>query len=125
MYWRCLDFTNILIVEDDTDLQKLFRMILKNYNYTIIGIANNGNEALEKFKHLKNKTDIILMDHRMPGKNGLETTAEILKIDPKAKIIFISADTSIKDAAYSLGARGFVEKPFSINKLIKEINKNN
>jgi CheY-like chemotaxis protein len=61
------------------------------------------------------------MDHRMPGKNGIDTTIELLKFNFHLKIIFTSADNSIKDEALSIGASAFIEKPFSVEHLHNEI----
>ena len=63
------------------------------------------------------------MDHRMPLKDGLAATKEILKIDKKSNIIFASADKTIKNEALSVGITGFLEKPFSLEVLIDYINK--
>jgi len=78
-------------------------------------------EAVCKYKSFSKKPDIILMDHRMPIKNGIETFKEILKINNNAKIIFVSADNSIKNDVLSLGATDFLCKPFNIEKLIQSI----
>ena len=61
------------------------------------------------------------MDHRMPEKTGIEATKEILQMDKRVKIIFISADISIKEEAFSIGAFSFWDKPFTIEQLIVEI----
>ena len=87
----------------------------------MIGIANNGEEAVLKFKSFSERPDIILMDYRMPIKNGIEAAKEILKIDNKSKIIFISAEGNAKDKFLSIGAICFIEKPFTIKKLVKKI----
>ena len=63
------------------------------------------------------------MDHRMPIKNGLETTKEILDIDPKSKIIFISADYTAREQAFEVGAIDFLEKPIDLSTLISVIKK--
>ncbi|MFW9881347.1 MAG: response regulator [Candidatus Thorarchaeota archaeon] len=114
---------SILIVDDEPSIQFTFKQILLAYGYKIAGIANNGEEAVNLFKSLLKKPDIILMDYRMPIKNGLEATKEILQMDNNINIIFTSADCSIKDAVLSLGAVGFQEKPFKIEKLIEIIQK--
>ena len=75
------------------------------------------------YKSFIEKPDIILMDHRMPIKNGIEVVKEILQIDSNSKIIFASADSTIKSEALSIGAVSFLEKPFSMNTLINEIKK--
>ena len=54
----------------------------------------------------------------MPFKNGIEATKEILAFDSDCKIIFASADSSIKSLALSIGAINFLEKPFDIDNLI-------
>jgi CheY-like chemotaxis protein len=73
------------------------------------------------FKSFNHKPDIILMDHRMPVKDGIEATKEIFNIDQKVKVIFASADMSIKEIALSMGIVGFLSKPFSLEKLVKKI----
>ncbi len=115
--------TSVLIVEDDISLQHLYEMMLKVFGFEILGKANNGKEAIDFFISLKQKPDVILMDHRMPIKNGIDTTKEILEKSSQTKIIFISADKSVKNEALSIGAVQFIEKPFSINKLHEEIHK--
>jgi len=114
---------SILIVEDDLSLQKLYEIMLNTFGYTVIGKANNGKEAIEIFISSTLKPDIILMDHRMPIKNGIETASEILKLNSHTKIIFISADNSIKKKAFSIGASSFLEKPFNLEQLHNEIEK--
>ena len=69
------------------------------------------------------KPDIIIMDHRMPVKDGIEATKEILQMNPKAKIIFASADNSVKEYAQMIGVISFKNKPFSNELLIKNIEK--
>ena len=59
----------------------------------------------------------------MPEMTGIEATKKILQIDKRVKIIFFSADVSIKEEAYSIGAFGFKVKPFTIECLIDEIKK--
>ena len=87
------------------------------------GIAEDGEEAVIMFKSFVVKPKVILMDHRMPEKTGLEASEEILDLDKKVKIIFVSADSSIKEEALSIGAFGFWVKPFILEQLLDEINK--
>ena len=72
----------IFIIEDDPTLQSTYNELLTISGHDIQGIASNGEEAIKMFKSFspEQKPDIILMDHRMPIKNGLETTKEILEI---------------------------------------------
>ena len=114
---------NIFIIEDDPTLQSTYNELLIISGHYIQGIANNGEEAVKMFKSFSKKPDIILMDHRMPIKNGLETTKEILEIDNDSKIIFVSADNSVKEEAINMGAAEFLKKPFGFKKLLKDIGK--
>ena len=74
------------------------------------------------FKAFSDKPKVILMDHRMPKKNGIDASKEILKLDKNVKIIFITADNSIKEEALSIGAFSYIDKPFMIEDLIEDIN---
>jgi two-component system chemotaxis response regulator CheY len=108
----------IFVVDDDQSLQRLYSLILKEAGFEIIETAINGKDALEKYNKLEVKPDIILMDHRMPIKNGLDTMTEILKLNKNEKIIFASADISVKEKAKSIGACAFLDKPFKMQHLL-------
>lgn len=112
---------NIFIVDDDQSLQRLYTLILREAGFKIIDTALNGKIAVEKYKRFKESPDLVLMDHRMPIKNGIEAMVEILQINGKEKIIFASADITIKEKALSLGAYAFLDKPFNMRKLISAI----
>ena len=100
----------------------LYEKFLTLSGFQVIGTANNGEEAVYMFNSFSEKPNIILMDHRMPIKNGIEATKEIFQIANSVKIIFVSADKTIKQEALSLGIAGFLEKPFSLNNLVVKIN---
>ena len=96
-------------------------MMISTFGFRVIGKANNGKEAIEKFNALTNKPDVILMDHRMPVQNGIDTALILLKLKKPPKIIFISADISIKTRVLALGGSKFLEKPFTVKALHDEI----
>ena len=98
-------------------------MLLSAYGFDVIGTAKNGEEAVEMYENFSVKPDIIIMDYRMPIKNGIEASKDILQINKNAKIIFASADTSVKEIANSIGVVSFKTKPFSNQKLLDNINK--
>ena len=112
--------TIILIVEDEMSLSQLYKLILESEGFQIIQ-ANNGKEAVDLYKSQLHKPDLILMDHRMPIKNGIEASKEILEIEKETKIIFLSADATVRSVAISLGVKKFVKKPFLVKQLIHEI----
>ncbi len=61
------------------------------------------------------------MIYRMPIKNGVDAMIEILKINKNKKIIFASADITVKHKAISLGACAFLDKPFKMHELLNKI----
>ncbi len=111
----------IFIVDDDQSLQRLYRLILNEAGFEILDTAINGKDAIEKYNKFEVKPDLILMDHRMPIKNGLDAMIKILEINNQVKIIFASADTTIKKKAISLGACAFLDKPFKMTELLRII----
>ena len=115
--------STIFIIDDDLDIVLLFEKYLVLKGHEIVAKAYNGEEAIETFKKLQYKPDIIIMDHRMPLKNGLETTKEILSLGFDTKIIFVSADYTARTNALKIGAIDFLDKPVDLNSLIKMIEK--
>lgn len=114
---------DFLIADDEPQLQILYKDILEMLGHKIVGTAYNGIEAIELLDDLEKKPDFILMDHRMPGMDGLTATKNILEKYPDIKIIFISADTTVESAALNTGAVAFVAKPFTVTDLLGVINK--
>ncbi len=102
-------------------MQHLYCEILSLYGFHVVGAAKNGKEAVDMFKSFSEKPDIILMDHRMPVKNGIQATKEILQYGDQSKVIFVSADISIRERALSIGAVHFIEKPFTCDQLVEQI----
>ena len=110
-----------MVVDDEVYLQDLYSDILSVVGHEIVDRAFNGEEAVIKYEAMTQKPDLIIMDHRMPIKNGIEATMDILKINPKARVLFISADVSQEKRAGQIGAVGFLEKPFPMDKLFRTI----
>ena len=110
-------------MEDEPSLQFFYTQALTLNHFKLLGIANDGVQAINMFKSFQVKPKVILMDYRLPKKNGIETAKEILDMDNNVKIIFVSADNSITDEALDLGAYIFLNKPFTLNILIENIEK--
>jgi two-component system chemotaxis response regulator CheY len=113
--------TSVLIVDDEPFIHQLYKDILEFNGYQVMAEAYDGLEAIELYTSLEPKPDVIIMDHRMPNKDGVDTTIHIKEIDPKAKIIFASADSTIRERALNAGANGFLSKPFQINELVSAL----
>ena len=103
---------NVLIVDDALFMRYSLRQMLENNNYNVVGEADNGMNALIKYKELE--PDIVTMDITMPEIDGIEAVRLIRKVDPNARIVMISAmgqESMVRDAIVA-GAQGFLVKPF-------------
>jgi two-component system, chemotaxis family, chemotaxis protein CheY len=112
----------VFIVEDEEYLQEMYVSVLSRAGFRIVGIASNGNEAIESIRSLEKRPRIVMMDHRLPFKSGLEATVELLEEDPNHTVVFVSADGNMREKALKAGAAGFVTKPFSLMELIAALN---
>ena len=113
----------ILIVDDAAFMRMMLTDILVEKGHNVVGEAKDGEEALSLYKELK--PDLVTMDIVMPGAGGIESIREILKIDPEAKILVVSAlgQQALVKEAIEAGAKGFVVKPFKPEKVVEEIEK--
>ncbi len=107
----------IIVVDDEDFIRDLYRDMFESRGHTVYA-ARSGEEAIRYLKTMSVRPDAIIMDHRMPGKDGIETTKEILSIDPNIPIIFSSADEGVRQDAIKAGATSFWTKPFPIRMLI-------
>jgi nitrogen regulation protein NR(I) len=102
----------ILIVDDDKSIRYSLKRMLEQ-KYSVL-TAQNGEEALDRVK--ESSPDLILMDIRMPGRNGIDVLKEIKSLDPKSLVIIMTAygttETAIEAMKY--GAFDYILKPFPI-----------
>jgi PAS domain S-box-containing protein len=85
----------VLVAEDDDALRKLCRIVLEEYGYRVID-AEDGEEAVNKFREHQDAVQLAIFDIIMPKKSGRETYEEISKIRPGMKVIFMSGYTADK-----------------------------
>ena len=111
----------VLIVDDAAFMRMMLTDILIEKGYEIAAEAEDGEEALRLYKELK--PDLVTMDIVMPGAGGIDSLRHILKEDPEAKILIVSAlgQQALVKEAIEAGARGFVVKPFKPEKVIEEV----
>jgi two-component system chemotaxis response regulator CheY len=111
----------IFVVDDEVFIQDLYQAMLPAGGHEIVDSAFNGQEAVDKFRALAERPDLVIMDHRMPIKNGLDATREIMAVDPSARVLVISADATVESKYQNSGAVGFIEKPFTMDVLFSAI----
>lgn len=102
-------------------MRRTLSTILEKDNFTIVGKAENGREAVELYK--KELPDLVTMDITMPVMNGIEAIKEICAFDPLAKIVVCSAigQQKVVVEAIDEGAKDFIVKPFDENQVIDTI----
>ncbi|GBE03501.1 MAG TPA: response regulator [Nitrospirae bacterium] len=108
---------NILIVDDDSDMQTVLSDTLQLEGYKI-SVAGDGNTALKEIRN--DSPELILLDVRLPGMNGLQLLKKIKQINKKVVVIILTSHGDIKDAvsAIKLGAFDYVTKPFKDKDII-------
>ena len=112
-----MERTNILVVDDLMNIRLTLGGILEDKGYNVV-TAEDGYQAIEAIR--ETHFDVIFMDIKMPGINGVDTFREVKKIDPKAMVIMMTA-YSVEDLikkAISEGVYTCIYKPFDIEKVI-------
>jgi len=112
---------SIMIVDDEEMLHALYGRLLELKGYQVMASAYNGMEAVDMYRQMEEPPDLILMDHRMPEKSGLEAMREILEIDGEAQIVFLTADAAVAEHALAMGAADVLLKPFRMDLLHKTV----
>ena len=114
---------NVLIVDDAAFMRMMIRDILTKNGLEVIGEAEHGAAAVEKFKELK--PDIVTMDITMPEMDGITALKEILAVDSTAKVVMCSAmgQQAMVIEAIQAGAKDFIVKPFKPERVIDAIKK--
>ncbi len=102
---------NLLIVEDDSFIRKLYKEILKDIDKINLSELETAENAIEYIK--QSKPDIVIMDYRLPGMNGLEATKQIIMAHPDTIVLVVSGDerSSLEEEMLEVGAISFLKKP--------------
>lgn len=113
----------ILIVDDAAFMRMMIRDVLTKNGYEVVGEAENGQKAIEKFKEVN--PDLVIMDITMPEVDGIQAVKEIKKISPDAKVVMCSAmgQQAMVIEAIQAGARDFIVKPFQADRVIEAVKK--
>ena len=114
---------NILIVDDAAFMRMMIKDILTKNGYNVVGEAENGLKAVEKYTELK--PDLVLMDITMPDMDGIQALKKIKELDPNANIIMCSAmgQQAMVIEAIQSGAKDFIVKPFQAERVLEAVKK--
>ena len=114
------EITKVLIVEDDPDFAESL-MIALGVRNCHVDIARTGEEAIRKFRSLC--YDIAFMDIKLPGKNGVESLAEIRGFCPTARVVMMTgfSEATLLDRARQAGAIDILRKPFRLKEMFSYI----
>lgn len=114
---------NILICDDAAFMRMMIKDILSKNGYNVIGEAENGVKAVEKYKEVT--PDLVLMDITMPEMDGIQALKEIRKVDAGAKIIMCSAmgQQAMVIESIQAGAKDFIVKPFQADRVLEAVKK--
>ncbi|NLC12228.1 MAG: response regulator [Firmicutes bacterium] len=113
----------VLITDDTAFMRMTLRNVLEKNGYEIAAEAEDGLQAIEKYK--ATKPDLVTMDITMPNMDGITAIKKIMEIDPEAKIIVVSAmgQKALVIEALNSGARDFIVKPFQPDRIVEALQK--
>lgn len=111
----------ILICDDEEGIRESLKLILEK-DYDLV-FAQNGTEAINAVR--TTPIDITILDIKMPKMDGLETLKELMRINPKSKVIIATGYKSVDIAkeAINIGAIDYIVKPFDRNRITKVVQK--
>ena len=109
----------VMIVDDSRLVRVQLEDVLKGTDYEVAAYCRSGEDAIEQYAAVQ--PDLVTMDIIMQGMDGLDAAEVILKHDPNARIVMVSslAYDDTFERAKAIGAKGFVDKPFHQEQLLK------
>ncbi len=113
----------VLVVDDAKVVRMIIKVILEASGFTIVGEAENGHEALGKYKELK--PDVVTMDIIMPEVDGIQGLKNILAFDKHAKVIMVTGIDQRESLmeAIRAGASDYIVKPFEDERVVVAVKK--
>jgi hypothetical protein len=112
----------ILVVDDEAAIRDITKTSLESHNYKAI-TACDGIEAIALYAEYQDKISLVLTDMVMPAMDGITTIRTLRKINPQVKIIAVSglASSDKVNAAYNMGIKTFLSKPYTAFQLLQAI----
>ena len=113
----------VLLVDDESIMRMMQKDILTENGYSVVGEAENGMKAIEKYKELNPR--LVIMDIAMPEMNGIQAAKGIIEFNNSALIVMCSAmgQQSMVIESIQAGAKDFIVKPFQHDKFLEVVQK--
>ena len=114
---------NMLVCDDAAFMRMMIKDILTKNGYVVVGEAENGAKAVEKYN--ETKPDLVLMDITMPEMDGIQALKKIKEGDPGAMVIMCSAmgQQAMVIESIQSGAKDFIVKPFQADRVLEAVKK--
>jgi DNA-binding NarL/FixJ family response regulator len=117
----------IFIVDDADFMVEMLRVILREAGHTVVGIALNGEKALDAIRALPSASfpDIVTVDFHMPKMDGMATVSALRSLVPSVKVVLVSAHATLPLVmkAKEAGVDAFISKPFEPQTVLEAISK--
>ncbi|AOY58367.1 MULTISPECIES: response regulator [Desulfococcus] len=115
---------NVLLVDDEIAFVETITKRLKKRHF-IIQTAHSGMEAMEKLEENGNATEVVVLDVKMPGMDGIETLAEIKRKFPLKEVIMLTGHATVSSAIEGMkkGAFDYLLKPCEMSDLVSKVNR--
>ena len=108
----------LLLVDDELELRQLLAMVLADAGWGVVE-AEDGERALEVLE--RERFDLVLLDHRMPGLTGSEVYQRLRAAGDDTPVILMTAARNVRELARGLGVPHFLGKPFDVDDLFATI----
>ena len=121
---QVLSDVNVLLVDDEVPFVETITKRLKKRNFRI-QTAHSGMEAIEKLEETGDTTEVVVLDVKMPGMDGIETLSEIKRKFPLKEVIMLTGHATLSSAIEGMkrGAFDYLLKPCEMTDLVDKVNR--
>ena len=114
---------HVLVVDDAAFAAKHLTKMLEEAEFKVIGVAENGEDAIKMYKEKSPDIDLVTLDVTMPKLDGIATLEQLLALDSDARVVMVTASGSENTVkkALMLGAKNYIKKPLQYNDVVTHI----
>jgi two-component system chemotaxis response regulator CheY len=113
----------VMVVDDSMFVAKQIGQILSSEGFAVVATAGDGEIAVEQYKILSDKIDLVTMDITMPKMDGITALEKIMEFDKNAKVVMISAlgRQDLVKKSLMIGAKNYIVKPLDRKKVLERV----